>query len=558
LNPEVMGREIHSASTAGGKPAVEVNDVTFYWSGNDQTDANLLLRNVSFAVQPGQLCVVAGPTGSGKSGLLSGLIGDVFTTSPLQSIAIRGHVAYTAQVPWIQNMTLRDNILYGKPYDSSFYKKVLRACALEPDLEVLPNRDMTEIGEKGVNLSGGQKQRIALARAVYERADVYLLDDCLSAVDSEVARHIFKQVIQGLLLSEYKSSVVFVTHATWAFPAADTMVLVSKSKTLAGVGSLESLKAQGLDVMEFVSGDDDALDDDGGGEGRLSSGGKPSLSKRDSNQTMQRVSSLASQRSRVSSTASDKRRTHEGKLVETEVAEVGAVKLAVYLEYVNLGGGKTIVVLVFALICLTSVVSTGSSYWLSVWTDPDVITDQISSDLGIGIYAILGIAFAVMTVASVYSAFILFAFHAARNAHEQLVAAVIRAPMMWFDVTPLGRLLNRFAEDVYSLDQRVIDALYNWMQMGLVVITTIALVAFASPFFLIACIPLGYIYYYTQNYFIASSRQIKRLDSISKSPLYAHFSETLNGVTSVRAFQSQSRFVHENVEKLRANLQAWY
>jgi ATP-binding cassette subfamily C (CFTR/MRP) protein 1 len=442
LTPEVLGRKVYNATVEGGEPALEVNGVTFFWSGGDQEgEANLLLRDVKFKVQARQLCVVAGPTGSGKSGLLQGLIGDLVTSTGQSGIVVRGKVAFTAQVPWIQNMTLRDNILYGKPYDSKFYKKVLHACALEADLDVLPNYDMTEIGEKGVNLSGGQKQRVALARAVYERADVYLLDDCLSAVDSQVARHIFQHVIQDLLLSECKSAVVFVTHATWVFPAADTMVVLDKCKSVAGVGSIDHLRAQGLDVSEFVqAGGDDAQHEDQHDEKKVSSDdGKPVPTKqRDSSQVLQRNSSLQSYRSRQSSVASDKRRLKEGKLMEDEVAEVGAVKMAVYQKYIKLGGGTFVAQAIFALICLTSVVSTGSSYWISVWTDPDVITDSISSEVGILVYAGLGFVYVGMTMVSLYSAYVGFSFNAAKNAHEQLVSAVIRAPMMWFDVTPIG------------------------------------------------------------------------------------------------------------------------
>jgi ATP-binding cassette subfamily C (CFTR/MRP) protein 1 len=327
---------------------------------------------------------------------------------------------------------------------------------------------MTEIGEKGVNLSGGQKQRVALARAVYERADVYLLDDCLSAVDSQVARHIFQHVIQDLLLSEFKSAVVFVTHATWVFPAADTMVVLDKCKSVAGVGSIDHLRAQGLDVSEFVQAGVDAQHEDPHDEKKVSSDGKPVPTKqRDSGQVLQRNSSLQSYRSRQSSiasekhrlnsTASDKRRLKEGKLMEDEVAEVGAVKMAVYQKYVQLGGGMCVAQAIFALTCLTSIVSTASSYWLSVWTDPDVITDSISSEVGIIVYAGLGFVYVGMTMASLYSAYVGFSFYAAKNAHEQLVSAVIRAPMMWFDVTPTGEREGRWPLPLSCLEGFLAD-----------------------------------------------------------------------------------------------------
>ncbi|PSC76242.1 multidrug resistance-associated 1 isoform X1 [Micractinium conductrix] len=227
---------------APGQAAVEVINGSFAWARG----ADPLLRGVSVAVPRGSLVIVVGSVGCGKSSLLSAMLGEMVA---LQGSAnLRGSTAYTQQDPWIQNATLKDNILMGAPLEEGRYQDVLEACALRPDLELLPAGDDTEIGEKGVNLSGGQRHRVALARACYAYADVYLLDDPLSAVDAHVGRHLFDRCLCGLL---GKATRVLVTHQLQYLPAADR-ILVLREGTLAESGTYHELVARGVDFHQFA------------------------------------------------------------------------------------------------------------------------------------------------------------------------------------------------------------------------------------------------------------------------------------------------------------------
>lgn len=233
--------------------ALLIKNGTFAWDEEEDT-----LRDINMEVPRGSLSAVVGPVGCGKSSLISALLGEMEKKSGL--VNTDGHIAYVAQQAWIQNATVRNNILFGKPFDQKFYDKVIHSCALEPDLEMLPGGDQTEIGEKGINLSGGQKQRIALARAVYANSEIYLLDDPLSAVDAHVGKHIFDNVIgpKGLLVGKTR---LLVTHAVSFLPQVD-MIFVLSNRGISESGSYRNLLNQKGAFSEFLLQHISDMDDD--------------------------------------------------------------------------------------------------------------------------------------------------------------------------------------------------------------------------------------------------------------------------------------------------------
>ncbi len=412
-----------------------------YWSVTDESPHNLILRNVSLKVPRGGFCVIIGSTGCGKSGLLASMVGDV---SPSKgTMSVRGGVAYVAQVAWIQNMTLKDNILFGKPFDPDFYHKVVWACALEPDLDILPNGDLTEIGEKGINLSGGQKQRIALARAIYQRSDVCILDDCLSAVDAHVARHIFDNVFMGLL-KDQGTTIVLVTHNLWMVPKADHIMLIGNEKTTDFVGNYPDLLASGHSVEHLQKGaaEDDVLLEEDAVAAPTQESAKltPKLSAKLSF-TKPSVDAAAVKMSLVPAKgAADSNDAKKGQLTQKETVEEGKVSREVYKLYIQLGGGFGAFAYVVVGLFVCAFARVGMDYWLSVWSDPDT---SISSGFGLGMYSGLGVFNACVAVLAVLSAS-WFGVNAATETHKKLLSAIMRAPMLFFDTTPLGRILNRF------------------------------------------------------------------------------------------------------------------
>ncbi|XP_063047595.1 canalicular multispecific organic anion transporter 1 isoform X2 [Engraulis encrasicolus] len=558
--------------------AISVVDGAFCWG----KDNNVTLRDVNLEVKPGRLLAVVGAVGSGKSSLLSALLGEMHNNKG--SINMLGSVAYVPQQAWIQNATLRDNILFGSELEGRRYEGVLEACALKPDLELLPGGDETEIGEKGINLSGGQKQRVSLARATYSGADTYLLDDPLSAVDSHVAKHLFEKVIgpKGLLRDKTR---ILVTHGVSFLPHVDEIVVLSDGR-VSEVGSYESLKASGGAFSEFLntyakeesnkpkkeeSSDTEEVDltpetedvqADGPPEDVVTTTLRRNSSIRGSQRHAQRNGSV---KLRKSSSVRSKRPSDESKkgqrLIEKEAMETGTVKFSLYVQYLRaMGWGYT--ALVFLMYFIQNIAFIGSNLWLSDWT-----TDSITyfnqtypasvRDMRIGVFGVLGVA----------QGFFIFlgtllladgAIAASRLLHSRLLGNVLRVPMMFFDTTPSGRVVNRFAKDMLTVDEMIPMSFRSWLLCLLGVIGTLFVICLATPLFIAVIVPLAVVYYFVQRFYVATSRQLRRLDSVSRSPIYSHFGETVAGLSVIRAYGHQERFLMHNEKTMDENLKSVY
>uniref|UniRef100_A0A8C2H5H4 ABC-type glutathione-S-conjugate transporter n=1 Tax=Cyprinus carpio TaxID=7962 RepID=A0A8C2H5H4_CYPCA len=567
LDPESVDRR----NNASGNGADIVNG-TFSWAKQDQAT----LDNINVMVPQGSLLAVVGHVGCGKTSLVSALLGEMEKQEG--QISIRGSVAYVPQQAWIQNATLRDNILFGRPYVEQKYRCVLEACALTPDLEVLPGGDQTEIGEKGINLSGGQRQRVSLARALYSDADVYLLDDPLSAVDAHVAKHIFDKVIgpEGALKGKTR---ILVTHGISFLPQVDN-ILVMVDGRVSEMGSYQDLLKQNGAFAEFLRNYslEDIIEDDEEEEfpeDALSNhtdmvDNEPVVNEA-RRQFMRQMSIMSndlenpkkmSRRRRCSErkhpeSPTEKKELKVDKLIQAETTETGRVKFKVYWEYAKAVGPFLSLFICFLYGC-QSASAIGANFWLSEWTNDaqhNRTQDQVS--MRVGVYAALGISQGVLVMFSSFT-LALGKIQAARKLHQTLLDNKFHTPQSFFDTTPIGRIINRFSKDIYVIDEVLPSTILMFLGTFFASVSTMIVIICSTPIFALVIGPLALIYVFVQRFYVATSRQLKRLESVSRSPIYSHFSETITGTSVIRAYGRNAAFVLMSDMKVDENQKSYY
>lgn len=561
--------------------AVSICDGSFTW----ERDTEPLLKNLSLDIKPGRLVAVVGAVGSGKSSLISALLGEMHCTKGF--INTQGSLAFVPQQAWIQNATLKDNILFGTPHEEKTFQQVIEACALAPDLKLLPGGILTEIGEKGINLSGGQKQRVSLARAAYSQSDIYLLDDPLSAVDSHVGKHLFEKVIgpNGILKNKTR---ILVTHGVSFLPYVDEIVVLVDG-VVSEVGSYKSLRASKGAFSEFLDtyakeqsnrtqseSDGDSIDIEliperevGQPDSPLEDMVSSTLKRENSIRRSQRKGSVRLRKNssfKKPEDGQDKKGDDEDKkgqkLIEKETMETGQVKFSMYIQYLSAMGWAYSTV-VFLVYFIQNVAFIGSNFWLSDWTnDADAAAangtePRMGADVRVGVFGALGVAQGIF----VFVGTLLMAnssVNASRILHSRLLNNIMRVPMMFFDTTPTGRVVNRFAKDIFTVDEAIPMSLRSWILCLLGVLGTVVVICMATPFFAIMIIPLAVLYFFVQRFYVATSRQLRRLDSVSRSPIYSHFSETVSGLSVIRAYGHQERFLQHNEKTIDENLKTVY
>ncbi|KAI1299644.1 Multidrug resistance-associated protein 1 [Halotydeus destructor] len=550
LCDEIYPGEI--ARGADGDVAVRVENGGFTWT---MEDAELTLQNVDLSIKKNKLVAVVGTVGSGKSSLLAALLGDIYRISG--HVNLSGKVAYVPQQAWIQNATIRDNILFTAVMDQSRYDTVLDRCALKPDLAILAAGDQTEIGEKGINLSGGQKQRVSLARAVYANCDIYLLDDPLSAVDSHVGKHLFDEVIgpQGLLKDTTR---VLVTHQVMLLPHVDE-IIVMKDGQISEQGTYNELVERKGPFADFLSEYASLEQEKKSSIGDIKqpdlelsiSKTKTVSTEPNANQSEQLD---GAQRSNSPNIKKSKHSSLRGRLIEDEFAETGSVKFDVIADYVKAVGVSS-----STAILVSNVISSGfnvaSSLWLTEWSDDALYVEKANDtslkNIRLSVNGVLGICEAIsLFLAS------LFMFQGALKAtaviHDRMLDRIFKAPMSFYDTTPLGRILNRFTKDIDSTDFGLRMNIQSFTAGLFRTVVTIGIVSFQSPFFLLQLYPL----YKAQRYYSMTSRQLRRLESNSVSPVYSHICETVSGSTSIRAYQVEDKFNSNCERKIDVNSSA--
>jgi ATP-binding cassette subfamily C (CFTR/MRP) protein 1 len=513
----------------------------------------------------GKLTQIVGSVGSGKTAVLSSLLGEmalvdgrVIVQTPLDKAGLS--MAYCSQQPWIMNATLRENILFGQNFDHAKYAEVIDACALTPDLGMLPAGDQTEIGEKGINLSGGQKARVSLARAVYSDASIVLLDDVLSAVDAHVARHLFSRAIKHLLQHR---TVIMVSHQVQFLPQADMVVVMHKGKAVQ-VGSYSTL----MGGAQERAGRDDSL-----GGSNLLAEMMQERHRVDVNlsETFQEISPAAAFDAdsngnqakvvAISKHVSSKLAADDvaipvkptsGKLILDEDRNRGSVPLSMYSQYLLQFGVGLLVVMVVSLAAL-NVGNVGVDWWLSYWADNPELH---SVNYYVACYAGITAATTVVTFVQMFS-WAYGGVAASVHFHAGMLTSIMRSPMRFFDSTPAGRILNRFSGDIEILDKQLPTTFQSFLQLGTRVASTVIVQAIVFPYTLLATGPILIMYIFLQRFYSHSSREIKRIDNITKSPVSAHLAESLSGLPTVRAYGSSARFVAISEARINANTIAY-
>jgi len=517
----------------------------------------LALSRVSFELRSNSLIAVIGAVGSGKSSLINAILGDMRLC--FGALARRGSVAYLAQRPFISNSTLRENILFGLPYDEEKYNQTIFECALLPDLAVLPGGDATEIGERGINLSGGQKTRVALARAIYADADIYLLDDPLAAVDAHVGAHIFERCI--LKLRARGKCTLLVTNALHMLRKC-SRVLCMKDGGVADSGTYDELIQTSAVLKEAVRSYNESSEVVASASSaapldleRSLSYGAPLPPVPGSSSPIASHKSAAANAAKADTAAPAKPAAPLGQLTLTEEREIGDVSLEIYLTWAKAAGGTRMAIIMGVLFVSCEFVTVASSWWLSYWSEHSSGANHQWYYLGI--YALISLAVAILMFAKEVM-LRLQAWRAGQLLFRDLLNGVLYAPMSFFDTTPLGRILNRFSKDTYTADEQLPQTVRWYLASMARVIGVVIYICFVTPMFIVGLVPITIFYRAAQKYYIKTSRELSRLDSISRSPIYALFSEVLDGLPTIRAFNCELRLIKKNCMLLDTNQRAYF
>ncbi|KAF6255037.1 ABC transporter [Scenedesmus sp. NREL 46B-D3] len=521
-------------TAAEGMPAgsIKVEGGDFSWEAGSSEAS---LAGVNFTAAPGTLTMVVGSVGSGKSSILAALIGQMERVSG--TVAVGGRVAYVAQTAWIVNDSVQENVIMGEAFEASQYRVAVDVAQLLPDLEILPNGDATEIGDRGVTLSGGQKQRVSIARAVYADADVYLLDDPLSAVDSHVGRALFERCIRGVLAGK---TVVLVTNALQYLPYADNVLWMDGGR----------VRAQGSTSSACGSSS-------GRSSGDAAASTQPST---DSNAVLATIKaapagsqaaagSAAAGAGKLSRPTADANRNLTG----VEEREKGNVSGGVISAYIAAGGGLLIVALLVLIMAAEQGARVFTDTWLGFWA-ANAFNQEVW--FYIGIYAALGITYSLITFARTLR-FMYTTVEAAVTLHNRLLTHMLRLPKVFFDTNPAGRILNRFSRDVETMDSVLNQSLIQFSNCFASYLAILVVISISTRWFGVAIVPLTVIYVIIQRYYIPSARELQRIESITRSPIYSKFSEALAGVATIRAYRREEYFTAASDELMELNAYAF-
>jgi ABC-type multidrug transport system fused ATPase/permease subunit len=583
-----------------GQKVIGFRAATFTWGSQDasSTAFRLLDLNVDFKI--GKLNIIVGVTGSGKTSMLMALLGEMTLLDgrvylpggrsredvrPDPETKLTDTIAYVAQSAWLINANIKDNILFAAPYDRQRYKDVIVACALERDLEILNYGDETLIGEKGITLSGGQKQRISLARAVYSNSQHLLLDDCLSAVDSHTSQWIFSNCISGPLMKG--RTCILVSHNIQLCVPSSDFVVVMENGRITAQGSAEEMIASGRLGEEIQI--------------QRSRPGSASVSRVPShvpsNVGAEIVSADDNTKGTVDGDKAKKKGTKKDAMEESKIE--GGVKWSVMKLYLSALGSFWFWVIMALLFAAQQFSAVANNLWIREWTNqyttketgllknqpvlqaqsvvsflPNYpsslqivsrhglwpgnvkeVTRALSSFFGVNVTFYLGVLAAIglleAVVAFFQEAWLFYgSLTASRTIFNRLVESVYRANFRFFDVTPLGQIMNRFSKDIEGIDQEVAQSASIVLYCALGMATTVAMIAYVTPVFLVAGIFISVAYLALATLYVRASRDLKRLDSVTRSPLFQQFGETLTGITTIRAYGEQHRFIRDNLTKI--------
>lgn len=613
-SPAAAGRPVPVSTDARAGDAVDGAAVaaavsTTTVTGEGGVVSAPVLRDVNLVCQPGKVTAVIGRVGAGKSSLVHALLGEM--RKRRGTVALEGTCAYVAQNAWIFNGTLRDNILFGRAYDAELYQRAIHCSVLETDLSILPFGDATAIGEKGINLSGGQKQRVSLARAIYADADVYLLDDPLSALDAHVGADVFERCLSPATGVLRNRTVVLVTNQLHFLPECHSVIMLADGR-VKNSGEFRTLLHEDTDFRLLMEENTGARDEQTlsashsrsvsrsrkRSQAATSSGGLvvsgPGRASRSAHSMSIEAAPAAVRAAATAAVAAKaaeaapptggagtpegttssssgsvsgsgatsgavEKAPKEDKLITLEERKVGNVRFAAYFEYARACGGLFIFMLILGLFALATATNVLNNWWLSYWSRQSQPGSTVSHSLGfyLGIYCGLAVLYAALTfVRSVW--YLFSALQASRRLQKGAIRSVMHAPLSFFDTTPIGRILSRFSRDTDGVDVQLPQFFQQMLTTVFQLIASYVYIAIILPWFIAVAIPIGFGYYALQRFFNRTSLELKRLDSISRSPIYAHFSETLGGLSTIRAYAREADFTMDNLNMVDTNVRAYF
>ncbi|KAJ6840809.1 putative ABC transporter C family member 15 isoform X1 [Iris pallida] len=534
---------------------IEVDHGTFSWDADAKSPT---LEDIQLTVRRGMKVAVCGSVGSGKSSLLSSILGEIPKLGG--NVKVSGTKAYVPQSPWILTGNVRENILFGNPYDGERYKKTIQGCALTKDFELFASGDLTEIGERGINMSGGQKQRIQIARAVYQDADIYLLDDPFSAVDAHTGTQLFQDCLMGILKEK---TIIYVTHQVEFLPAAD-LILVMQNGRIAQAGTFDELLSQRIGFELLVGAHSQALEMIVNAENSSralqaverqrikDSGNGESDSENAADTQFQSIEKQESQQSLADDTVD------RGRLTQDEEREKGSIGKKVYWSYLTAVRRGALVPIIVTAQSLFQILQVASNYWMA-WASPT--TAAAEPLVGLRLLFLVYILLSVGSSLCVLVRAMLLAIAGlltSEKLFKGMLQCILRAPMSFFDSTPTGRILNRASTDQSVLDLEIAGKL-GWCAFSVIqILGTIGVMSqVAWPVFALF-VPVTAICLLYQRYYIPTARELARLSGIQRAPILHHFAESLTGAATIRAFGQEDRFTNANLILIDNHSRPWF
>lgn len=499
------------------KPKIILRNVSAKW---DQNSAVNTLQDINIEITSNYLMAVVGPVGSGKSSLLSTLLKELSIVEGTMNL--QGKISYAPQEPWLFSGSIRQNILFGEEYDKRRYAEVVRVCALKSDFAMFQYGDKTLVGERGCSLSGGQKARINLARCVYKQADIYLLDDPLSAVDANVGKYLYQNCIKLFLSGKIR---ILVTHQIQHIQNADAIVIMENG-IIQKIGTYLELLNCGLNFGDLL---------------------------KEFSEDQHKEKPLSRRASRQSSVFQSIEMVGEEPTLEKEYLSEGTVKYSTYFKFIRAGGGFFPILLLVLAFIFSNATHYGGDIFLRTWVNLE--QNHTESLLGMDltqlqrkdiIWIYTGIIIGVIVFALAYCLyFVKFFTVASINLHNISFGKLLSATMKFFDNNPSGRILNRFSKDLGIVDEYIPLIMYDVIWIFADITGTFAFSIMVQPWLIFPCIVLLIMLCLFRTFYIATSRGIKRIEGITRSPIFGHTTTSIDGLTTIRAFNAQNLLIEE-------------
>ncbi|KAF3909237.1 hypothetical protein ABW20_dc0104339 [Dactylellina cionopaga] len=565
---------------------IAFKDATIAWASDsdEKEEDKFTIRDMNIEFPMGELSLITGATGSGKSLMLAALLGEAdLLAGTLEmpraipkalrydskvnpdSWILSSSAAFVSQIPWIENATIKDNVLFGLPFEEGRYNEVIRVCSLKKDIEMMEDGDQTAIGEQGINLSGGQKWRISLARAVYSRAGILIFDDIFSAVDAHVGKEIFNNCLTGDIMKN-RTRILVTHHVQLCLPRTEYIVELKEGKVeraasvidLKRTGSLKKLIEQEEEAQK--TGQD--------------------FTEEVAIETIETIADANGSTANGNGTVAPKDIKKPREFTKKEFREQGAIKFSVYKKYTGASGGIPFWTLCIGFFVVSQAFNLGRQWWMKLWTGSQetqevmyltttsfthhatnqlvtVLQEEKSLAYWLGVY--IFICFCTGLFATLKYYFVaLGSYYASINLFNDMTRTVLRAPTRWFDTTPVGRILNRFSSDFTKIDSNLAGhiAFFGYSSLSLVGIVVAA--AFITPIMLICALLLFAIALALALYYLKTAREIKRIESVNKSPIFELFGSVLLGVSTIRAFGESEAYIEKMDKRIDTYAEATY